>query len=934
MFRDWAALMDYRETLNLPKTDFPMRGNLPIREPEILNEWEETQLYETVQKSRAGAPRFVLHDGPPYANGDIHLGHALNKVLKDIVVKYKTMMGYDAPYIPGWDTHGLPIEQQVIKKLGLNRHAVSTLEFRARCREYAEKYVDIQREQFKRLGIRGDWEHPYLTLQQEYEAAQIGVFGEMAKKGYIYKGLKPVYWCPSCETALAEAEIEYADKTSTAIYVKFLVQDGKEKLADSETYVVIWTTTPWTLPANLAISLHPEFTYALVEVEQERWLVAEGMLEALRSIWNKDLRVVETFLGRELEGVICLNPLIERESVLICGEHVTLEQGTGCVHTAPGHGEDDFLVGKEYGLPVLCPVDHQGKFTAEAGRYAGLKTGKANPIIVEDLQANGALVHDESFNHSYPHCWRCKSPIIFRATEQWFASIDGFRQETLAEIDQVQWVPKWGKDRIYNMVADRGDWCISRQRTWGVPIPIFYCESCGKELVNDDTIAKVQAIFRQEGSDAWFARPAQELLPEGTKCACGGQTFRKESDIMDVWFDSGTSHVGVLQQRENLAWPADLYLEGSDQHRGWFNSSLSTSVAAFGKAPYKTVLTHGFLVDEQGRKMSKSLGNGVDPLQVIKEMGADILRLWVASADYKSDVAASGRIMKQMTEAYRKIRNTLRFLLSNLNDFDPSKDKVAYSELPELDRWALLKLNQVVERVLQGYETYEFHWVYHTVHNFCTVELSAIYLDIVKDRLYVEGAESHLRRSAQTVIYEVLDALVRLLAPVLTFTADEIWPYVPGTKPGSNIQTEEMPRVVAEWQNSELADKWDQILDLRTDVAKALEVARQTKTINHPLTAQVELYPTEEQFGFLHSVPNLAEIFIVSAVKVHEPSVQRPNGVLAGEIHPGLAILVQPAEGEKCERCWMYHQLVGRDAEHPTLCPRCAAVVESLPQNG
>lgn len=925
--------MDYRETLNLPQTDFPMRGNLPQREPEILQKWEETKLYETVQEARKGAPRFVLHDGPPYANGDIHLGHALNKVLKDIIVKYKTMMGYDSPYVPGWDTHGLPIEQQVIKKLGLNRHAVSTLEFRAKCRDYAEKYVGIQREQFKRLGIRGDWDHPYLTLQKEYEAAQIGVFGEMAKKGYIYKGLKPVYWCPSCETALAEAEIEYADKTSTAVYVKFAVRDGKGILPANETFIVIWTTTPWTLPANLAISVHPEYVYALVQVGTERWLVAEGMLDSLRSLWQQELTVERTLTGRELEGIVCSNPLLERDSVVICGEHVTLEQGTGCVHTAPGHGEDDFLIGKEYGLPVLCPVDHQGKFTAEGEKYSGLKTDKANPIIVEDLKLAKALVHEDRIKHSYPHCWRCKSPIIFRATEQWFASIDGFRQATLDEIEQVQWIPKWGKDRIYNMVADRGDWCISRQRTWGVPIPIFYCEDCGKEVINDQTIARVQEVFRQEGSDAWFARTAEELLPEGIICSCGGKSFRKESDIMDVWFDSGTSHVGVLQERENLSWPADLYLEGSDQHRGWFNSSLSTSVAAFGKAPYKAVLTHGFLVDEQGRKMSKSLGNGVDPLQVINEMGADILRLWVASADYKSDVAASSRIMKQMTEAYRKIRNTLRFLLSNLNDFEPEQHKVAYQELSDLDRWALLKLNQVVERVLQGYENYEFHWVYHTVHNFCTVELSSIYLDIVKDRLYVEAADSHARRSAQTVIYEVLHALVRLLAPILTFTADEIWPYVPGVEPESNIQTVKMPEVVPEWHDGELAEKWDRILDLRTDVAKVLELARQNKTINHPLTAQVELYPSAEQAEFLGSIANWAELFIVSSVRMHQPGVERPAGAIAGEGNPDVAIDVRPAAGEKCERCWMYHLEVGRDAEHATLCPRCASVVRSLPAN-
>ncbi|MDI6914869.1 MAG: isoleucine--tRNA ligase [Desulfitobacteriaceae bacterium] len=922
--------MDYRNTLNLPETEFPMRGNLPQREPEILKQWEKENVYALVEKARTGQTKFVLHDGPPYANGDIHLGHALNKVLKDIIVKYKTMAGFDSPYVPGWDTHGLPIEQQVIKKLGLNRHAVSTLEFRKRCREYAEKYVGIQREQFKRLGVRGDWDHPYLTLQKRYEAAQIGVFGEMAKKGYIYKGLKPVYWCPSCETALAEAEIEYADKTSTAVYVKFPVKDGKGVLTEPQSFVVIWTTTPWTLPANVAISVHPDYTYVLAEAGDERLVVAEGMLESLRELWNLELPVLKIFQGKELEGVLCQNPLMGTDSVLICGEHVTLEQGTGCVHTAPGHGEEDFVAGKEYGLPVLCPVDHQGKFTAEGGKYMGLKTDIANPVIVEDLKDKGVLIREDKIKHSYPHCWRCKSPIIFRATEQWFASIDGFRKQALEEIDQVEWIPQWGRERIYNMIADRGDWCISRQRTWGVPIPIFYCEDCGKEFINDQTIAKVQEIFAQEGSDAWFAHSAEELLPVGITCSCGGTTFRKETDIMDVWFDSGTSHVGVLKEREDLTWPADLYLEGSDQHRGWFNSSLSTSVAAFGKAPYKAVLTHGFLVDEQGRKMSKSLGNGVDPLQVVKDMGADILRLWVSSADYKSDVAASPRIMKQMTEAYRKIRNTLRFLLSNLNDFDPAVDKVSYAELPELDRWALLKLAQVVEKVLNAYETYEFHQVYHTIHNFCTVEMSSIYLDIVKDRLYVEGKTAKIRRAAQTVLYEVLAALVRLLAPVLTFTSEEIWTYVPGVEKGSSVQTAEMPKVVVAWIHEELAEKWDRILDLRGDVSKVLEKARQEKLINHPLTAQVDLYPTAEQYEFLKQIPNLAEIFIVSGLSLHEPEEVRPEETMAAEAHDGLGIWVRPAEGQKCERCWMYHPAVGTDEEHPHLCPRCVSVVGDL----
>lgn len=921
--------MDYRDTLNLPRTDFPMRGNLPQREPLTLDKWEKNDIYKKVQESRKGRKKFVLHDGPPYANGDIHLGHALNKVLKDIIVRYKTMAGYDAPYVPGWDTHGLPIEQQVIKKLGLNRHAVSVLEFRAKCQEYARKYVEVQKEQFKRLGVRGDWENPYLTLEKEYEAEQIKVFGEMAKKGYIYKGLKPVYWCPTCETALAEAEIDYAEKKSSAVFVKFPVKDGKGLLAEKDCYLVIWTTTPWTIPANLAICLHPEFVYAQVHREGERLIVAKELISTLKEIWQGEMVVEKTFSGQELEGIICRHPLFDRDSVVICGEHVTLEQGTGCVHTAPGHGEDDFLVGKKYGLPVLCPVDHQGKFTSEVMPYAGMKVESSNEQILKDLASAGLLLHSDKIKHSYPHCWRCKQPIIFRATEQWFASIDGFRQDALREIDKVKWIPAWGKDRIYNMIADRGDWCISRQRTWGVPIPIFYCESCGREIINDETINHVQEIFRREGSDAWFARPAEELLPPGFQCGCGSAKFRKETDIMDVWFDSGTSHAGVLKQRPDLTWPADMYLEGSDQHRGWFNSSLSTSVAAFGRAPYKAVLTHGFLVDEKGRKMSKSLGNGIDPLQVINDMGADILRLWVSSADYRNDVAASPRIMNQMVESYRKIRNTLRFMLGNLYDFDPAVDTVAYKDLQEIDRWILFKLGRVIERVVKAYEDYEFHVVYHTVHNFCTVELSAIYLDIVKDRVYVEGKDSLTRRSAQTVMYENLNSLIRLLAPILVFTADEIWEYLPGNSAESDIQLEEMPECRLEWLDSSLGEKWDKILDLRNDITKALEIARQEKIINHSLTARVDLYPDEKAYAFLKDWDNLAEIAIVSDLTLHKAEEKAPEGAQTAEHFEGVKIAVNPAPGCKCERCWMYSMQTGQDPEYPDLCPRCLKIVKS-----
>lgn len=920
--------MDYRETLNLPQTEFPMRGNLPQREPEILEKWENENIYAKVQKAREGKPKFVLHDGPPYANGDIHLGHALNKVLKDIIVRYKTMAGYDSPYIPGWDTHGLPIEQQVIKNLGVNRHAVSTLEFRQKCQEYARKYVEIQKEQFKRLGVRGDWDNSYLTLQKEYEAAQIGVFGEMAKKGYIYKGLKPVYWCSSCETALAEAEIEYNDKKSPAIYVKFPVRDGKGILSEEKTFLVIWTTTPWTIPANLAIAVHPDYEYAITSDGESKLVIAKELVESLKEQWNKDLKIENTVSGKELEGLVCKHPLFDRDSIVVLGEHVTLDQGTGCVHTAPGHGEDDFIMGKQYNLPVLCPVDHQGRFTEEGGPYQGLKVTDANAIIMEDLDEEGLLIHNEKIKHSYPHCWRCKNPIIFRATEQWFASIDGFRQTALEEIEKVKWIPSWGKERIHSMIAERGDWCISRQRTWGVPIPIFYCESCGKEIITNETIEKIQEIFGKEGSDAWFARPAEELIPEGLSCSCGGTGFRKETDIMDVWFDSGTSHVGVLKQRPQLTWPADMYLEGSDQHRGWFNSSLSTSVAAFNQAPYKEVLTHGFLVDEKGRKMSKSLGNGVDPLQVIRDMGADILRLWVSSADYKNDVAASPKIMKQMVEAYRKIRNTLRFMLGNLHDYDPSKNEVQYKDLQEIDRWLLLKLGWVIQRVIKAYDEYEFHVVYHTVHNFCTVELSSVYLDVVKDRLYVEAADSLQRRSAQTVIYEALNALVRLLAPILVFTADEIWGYISAVGDGSDIQIEEMPKPKDEWFDEGLAEKWDRVLALRHDITKALESARQEKIINHSLKAKVDIYPDQKHYDLLMQTPNLGDVVIVSNFEIHKPEEQSPNEAFKAESLESVMIVVSAAPGNKCERCWMYSEKVGESPEYPDLCPRCLRIIQ------
>jgi len=927
--------MDYSKTLNLPKTGFPMRANLPEREPEFLKFWDEIDIYHKVQEKNKGCPKFILHDGPPYANGHIHLGHVLNKVLKDIVVKFRSMSGYDAPFVPGWDTHGLPIEQEAIKAFGLNRHNIDPVEFRKKCKEFALKFVDIQREEFKRLGVRGDWDKSYLTLMPNFEARQVGVFGEMAKKGYIYKGLKPVYWCAACETALAEAEVEYGDEQSDSIYVRFPVKNGKGVLPEEDTYVVIWTTTPWTLPANVAICLHPDFEYVLIGINKEKYVVARELKDNfLKSIGEPDAVVLNEFRGAELEKVECSHPFIDRTSLVIVGDLVTLEQGTGCVHIAPGHGMEDFIVGKQYDLPVLSPVDGKGRFTSEGGIFAGQFYLDANDAVLAELERRGHLLKHETFQHSYPHCWRCKKPVLFRATEQWFASIDGFRQAALDAIRKVRWIPEWGEERIYNMVANRSDWCISRQRTWGVPIPIFYCDNCGKELINDETIGHIQRLFREHGSDIWFARDARDLVPSGTKCSqCGSGSFTKETDIMDVWFDSGTSHLGVLDEQAawpDLRWPADLYLEGSDQHRGWFNSSLSTAVAVTGQAPYRAVLTHGFVVDEQGRKMSKSLGNVVDPAKVIKQLGADILRLWVSSADYRGDLAVSPNILKQITEAYRKIRNTCRFLIGNLYDFDPAKDRVKYEQLLEIDRWALLKLQKLIQRVIAAYRDYEYHVVHHAVHGFCTVDMSSLYLDIIKDRLYTAPARSTERRAAQTVLYEILTALVRLLAPVLAFTSEEIWRYVPGDKGGVvSVQLADMPEVKEEYLDEELEQKWERLLEVRGQVTKVLEMARRDKVIGNSLEASVNLYADEELYSFLEPMAGeLPTIFIVSAV-VLKPLNEAPDDVKRFETHPELAVSIQQAKGEKCERCWMYHEDVGADPEHPTICPKCVQAIKS-----
>lgn len=930
--------MDYSKTLNLPQTEFPMRAGLPEREPSLLEFWKNERIYEKKMQASKGKPKFVLHDGPPYANGNIHIGTALNKILKDIIIKYKSLRGYDAPYVPGWDTHGLPIEHAAIKILGLNRHELNPLDLRRECKEYALKCLDMQREDFKRLGVSGDWEHPYVTLYPEYEAKQIEVFGEMAKKGYIYKGLKSVYWCPSCETALAEAEIEYAEKKSHAIFVKFPLVDDQGKLPgnlkEQPVFAVIWTTTPWTMPANVAIALNAELEYSWVKAANgEVYLLATELVDSVMSACKLgEYTILHAQKGQELEGVVFTHPFIDRKSVVILGDHVTLEAGTGCVHTAPGHGQEDFEVGQKYQLPVINPVDHAGRFTAEGGKFQGLFVEDANVPVIKELAANGMLLGKSSLKHQYAHCWRCKNPIIYRSTEQWFASVDGFRDAALKAIGEVQWIPTWGEDRIRNMVADRQDWCISRQRVWGVPIPIFYCNSCQEHIITDDSIKAVAERFRAEGSDAWWARTAEEILPKDFLCPhCGDSSFRKETDIMDVWFDSGSSHAAVLEQRPELSWPADLYLEGSDQHRGWFQSSLLTSVATRAQAPYKAVLTHGFVVDGEGRKMSKSIGNTIFPQEVIEQYGADILRLWVSSSDYKADIRISKDILKQMSEVYRKIRNTFRYILGNLYDFQPETDCLPYDQLEEIDRWALLRLEQLKRKVEKAYEDYEYHQLFHAVHNFCAVDLSAIYLDILKDRLYSSPATSQARLAAQTAIYEILTTLVPMIAPVLTFTAEEVWQYMPKTATSpESVHLAKWPEPKPQYLDAALDEKWTGILALRGELTKVLETARRNKVIGHSLDAKVDIYADGQELEQLSEIANeLAAILIVSEVSIHSGLEQAP----ADAVHAQglqMATVITAAAGKKCERCWIFDEAIGSDPLHDTLCPRCAAVVKTL----
>ena len=916
---------DYGKTLNLPKTDFPMRGNLPENEPKIFEEIFEKGLYEKMLKKNAGKEPFVLQDGPPYANGEIHTGHALNKVLKDTIVRYKNLKGYYTPFVPGFDTHGMPTEKKAIEKLGLNRDEIPVVKFRDTCKEFNKEYIKKQTEGFKRLGAIGDWENPYITYQPQMEAKQIGVFGNMYKKGYIYKGLKPVYWCTDCETALAEAEIEYKDIKSNTAYVKFPVIEGKGLFDERDTYVVIWTTTPWTLPGNTGITISPEFKYSLVDVQGEKLIMASELVDKVMEVAKiDDYSVIKEYEGNELEGVICKHPFIERESRVVLGSDdtilVELDTGTGAVHTAPGYGKEDYLCGLKNKLDMVVTVDSKGHQTEEAGPFAGMYYAKSDKEIIKWLDEHNFLLAKQEITHSYPHCWRCKHPVIYRATSQWFASIDGFRKEALEAIKDVKWYPTWGEERITKMIEDRNDWCISRQRTWGVPLPIFYCKDCEKEYVTSESLDKVQKIVEKNGSNAWFELTEKELMPEGAKCTeCGCTEFVKETDIMDVWFDSGSTHESVLAERGLPE--ANLYLEGSDQYRGWFQSSLLTSVATKGKAPYKEVVTHGYVVDEKGRKMSKSLGNGIDPMELINEFGADILRLWALSSDYTSDVSISKGIIKQVAEVYRKIRNTARFILGNISDFDVN-NPVSYEELQEIDKWALTKLNKLIEDCSNAYDGYDFKKAYQAINQFCVVDMSNFYLDIIKDRLYTEKLNSIERRAAQTTMYEILQALVRILAPMTCFTAEEIWKFMPhkDNEKLDSVMLSYYPEINEKYNNKELEEKWNKIIKIKELVSKKLEEARSEKVIGHSLNAKVTLYAEKDEYEFLlENKELLMTVFIVSGLEIEKN--ERKN-------EEKIGVKVEVADGKKCERCWMYSTTVGEDKENPNICHRCSEALK------
>jgi isoleucyl-tRNA synthetase len=933
--------MDYKDSLNLPKTDFQMKAELAKREPAQLRRWEGEGLYEKIKATREGRVAYTLHDGPPYANGNIHIGHALNKILKDVVIKSRFMSGFAVDYVPGWDCHGLPIELQVEKKLGKEKAELSKADIRRRCREYAGKFVDIQREEFKRLGIFGDWDNPYLTMDYKYQAFIMRELSRVNDKGLIYKGKKPVHWCASCRTALAEAEVEHADKTSPTVFVKFKVKDARGKLPDGASFV-IWTTTPWTLPANLAIAVNPRLSYRLVKTPVGELVIVEELISGCMESFGfeeEDFAIgTESIKGSEFEGIVCEHPFIDRESKVLLGDFVTIEAGTGCVHIAPGHGHDDYVLGLKNGLAAYAPVDDGGKFTKDFPEFEGQFVFKANKGIIELLSERSALLHTGELSHSYPHCWRCKRPVIFRATAQWFVSMDALRENALKAIDDVEWIPGWGRERIYGMIEKRPDWCLSRQRVWGVPIPALRCKSCEESFLDKGLMKSLEKAFETEGADIWFEKDLSELIPdEGIDCGhCGksgsADDFTKEEDILDVWFDSGVSFSAVLEARENLSDVADLYLEGSDQHRGWFHSALLASVATRARAPYKAVLTHGFVVDGAGKKMSKSTGNVISPDEVIKKYGVDVLRLWVAGEDYRDDIRISDEILKRLGEAYRRIRNTFRYILGNISDFDPKTNAVEFSELGELDRLTLHRLNILIERVLHAYESSEFHVIYHQVHNFCAVELSAFYLDILKDRLYTSARDSKGRRAAQTTMHIVLDTLVRLLAPVLVFTTEEAWGYMPATEPGTkceSVHLSSFPKVREEWRDVVLEEKYERLLKVKETLSWHMEVARKEKVIGHSLDAHIIIKPTEELRELVTAeAETLKDMLIASSLLVvselpDELTVYTDDKADAAGRLKGFSVAIAKAEGEKCERCWKISTKVGQDSAHPTICEKC-----------
>jgi len=918
--------MDYSKTVNLPATDFPMRGNLPQKEPSMTAKWQEDKIYERIIKEREGAPVYILHDGPPYANGHLHLGHALNKILKDIIVKHKSMMGFKSLYVPGWDCHGLPIELNVTRELGKSNPDASKIEIRKKCREYAEKFVNIQMDEFKRLGVFGDYDNPYLTMAQDFEARIVEVFGEIFEKGYIYKHKKPIYWCPTCVTALAEAEVEYDNHTSSSIYVKFKVEPSSVKIdgVDKDNlHVVIWTTTPWTLPANLGLSFHPEFQYSAFKFGSEYYVIAKGLLEEMEKAAGTSAEMEIPLTKEQIEAFDVSHPFIERKSKVIFGTHVTLEQGTGIVHTAPGHGHDDYIAGMQNGLDVFCPVDDNGKFTDDFSLMKGVHVFDANPMVIDLLKEKNALVNASKIEHSYPHCWRCKKPLIYRATEQWFFSMDheDMRKKGLKAVDETEWVPSWGEVRFRSMVETRPDWCLSRQRSWGVPIPSFRCADCGRNLMSAESVKHFVKICREKGLDSWYAEDIKDLIPAGTKCSCGSSSFEKEEDILDVWFDSGVSSFAVLDKWEGHRWPADMYLEGSDQHRGWFQSSFWPAMALRGRPPYNTVLTHGFVLDENGKAMSKSMGNVIPPEKIISQFGADILRLWVASEDYRNDVRIGMTMMQQVADSYRRMRNTFKYIIGNIADFD-IEQKVPYNDLPDVDKWILHKLYILSKGVISNYENFEFHQVYRKILNFCAVDLSSIYFDVSKDILYVEARDSKIRRANLTVLSEIYNTLVRLLAPVLSFTTEEIWMF--NKNPGS-IHMEKYYELNPEYNNIEVFSRINNVADIKKDVLKSLEDLRKEKIIKTSLEAEIKILVKDSSVVKIlkdmgDDLKRFLQVAKVEFTDSEEGLVQYDNSFISS----------QRSSGKKCVRCWNFFDELGSDPAHPELCIRCTDIVKNL----